>query len=142
MTAGHGGRKRSEVDQLPRLNRPITAKGPGIGRFGRQSHTKETEDNGFRPETVPFTNIGPLGNTEPVDGDEKLQQEIQNIQIPDIDSKDGSDHQDDGAEASAQKYNEPERKVDDLSDDQEHNQNDQEDNEENEHQSNIIKLYN
>eukprot|EP00344_Euplotes_crassus_P008124 CAMPEP_0197001948 /NCGR_PEP_ID=MMETSP1380-20130617/6527_1 /TAXON_ID=5936 /ORGANISM="Euplotes crassus, Strain CT5" /LENGTH=258 /DNA_ID=CAMNT_0042419825 /DNA_START=453 /DNA_END=1229 /DNA_ORIENTATION=+ len=78
MTAGYGGRKRSAVRKADQAARPITAKGPNIGRRNKSSNpnNQEEEDNGFRPETVPFTNIGPLGATEPQDGDDKIKQEI------------------------------------------------------------------
>lgn len=74
FTAGHGGRKRSDVDHSMK-NRPITAKAPGLGRTQPTSQQKQSLD-GFRPETVPFTNLGPLGETEPIDEDDKIKQEI------------------------------------------------------------------
>ena len=79
MTAGYGGRKRSAVRKAAQAARPITAKGPNIGRRNKSSNPgnqEEEEDNGFRPETVPFTNIGPLGATEPQDENDKIKQEI------------------------------------------------------------------
>jgi hypothetical protein len=68
FTAGHGSRKRSVVDSMPKNNRPITAKAPGLGRINRNNiKASSPVDGNFRPETVPFTNIGPLGETEPAD---------------------------------------------------------------------------
>lgn len=68
FTAGHGNRKRSSVEDVPKNNRPITAKAPGLGRINRNKlKASSPVDGNFRPETVPFTNIGPLGETEPAD---------------------------------------------------------------------------
>ena len=129
MTAGHGGRKRSAVGQVHRANRPITAKGPGIGRFGQ--HTKDqvaSGDKATRPETVPFTNLGPLGETEPIDEEnEKLQQEI-NREVTGESEKEIEDRihnnetpsQNDKEESENRredKYDEPEKHVDNLTDD-------------------------
>lgn len=77
MTAGHGGRKRSAVSRGPQHTRPITAKGPLMGRRNPGSiPEEEKKEDGLRPDTVAFTNIGPLGATEPQDGDNKIKQEI------------------------------------------------------------------
>lgn len=68
FTAGHGSRKRTSVENVPKNNRPITAKAPGLGRINRNNiKASSPVDGNFRPETVPFTNIGPLGETEPAD---------------------------------------------------------------------------
>lgn len=130
MTAGHGGRKRSAVADGTNKNRPITAKGPNIGRFGRQERPKPTtKENANRPETVPFTNLGPLGETEPMEEDDERKNEINrqiigesehdiearindddNIDNNDNDQNNESDHRD----HSPDKYNEPEKKFDNF----------------------------
>jgi len=78
MTAGHGGRKRSAVSRGPQHTRPITAKGPLMGMRNKSDQAEEEEKtkNVVRPDTVACTNMGPLGATEPQDGDEKINQEI------------------------------------------------------------------
>lgn len=128
MTAGHGGRKRSAVGQPHRANRPITAKGPGIGRFGQQSKPQTAHgDKATRPETVPFTNLGPLGETEPIDEEnEKVQQEINREvtgesekEIEDRINDNGTQNQDEKEESESEekrenRYNEPEKHVDNL----------------------------
>lgn len=77
MTANNGVRKQSAANEVGRPHRPITAKGPGMGRFGHKNENTESPNDGnFRPETVPFTNIGPLGETEPADEDDRIKAEI------------------------------------------------------------------
>ena len=133
MTAGHGGRKRSAVSRGPQNNRPITAKGPLMGRRNQKSEEKEEPQEPVqRPDTVAFTNMGPLGATEPQDGDDRIKQEITRevtgesereiearIGNEDEISKE-SDHEE--QEAPKDKFNEKEKKIDNLTDDLSNNQ--------------------
>jgi len=130
MTAGHGGRKRSAAK--PQLNRPITAKGPIIGRRQRSNIPEENEGNDFRQNTVPFSNVGFLGPTEPQDGDEKIQQEI-NREVTGESEKDIEDRIGEEGENSSKsvdeenqpkedKFNEQEKQLENLTDDLSNNQ--------------------
>ncbi|CAI2370710.1 unnamed protein product [Moneuplotes crassus] len=123
MTAGYGGRKRSAVRKADQAARPITAKGPNIGRRNKSSNpnNQEEEDNGFRPETVPFTNIGPLGATEPQDGDDKIKQEITREvtgEREEVEVSKESEHEEKPVE---DKYHEKEKQLDNLSDEASNN---------------------
>lgn len=127
FTAGHEGRKRSEVGTLSKTNRPITAKAPIIGR--RTNQTKpSTADQIFRPETVPFTNLGPLGETEPADEDDKIKQEItrevsgesdQEIEAR-IGNEEVKEDQEEEAQTPQDKFNERPRHIDNFSEEGEH----------------------
>ena len=133
MTAGHNGRQRSAVGSLHKNNRPITAKAPVIGRRLHKTQQEDhKKDDGTRPETVPFTNIGPLGETEPADENDKIKQEITrevtgesekeieariNNELEDRDASDPGEsppHED--------KFNEKEKQLDNLTDDLSNNQ--------------------
>lgn len=129
MTAGYGGRKRSAVRKGPQAARPITAKGPQIGRRQKTADPEgkqNEEDNGFRPETVPFSNIGPLGATEPQDGDDRIKQEI-NREVTgesekEIEARIGEEEEvskesDNEEKLIEDKFNEKEKQLDNLSDD-------------------------
>ena len=133
MTAGHGGRKRSAVSRAPQNNRPITAKGPYMGRRNQSNRNEETEvkevqeENAKRPDTVAFTNIGPLGATEPQDGDDKIKQEI-NREVTgesekeieariDIEGEISKESLNEENEPPKDKFNEKEKKIDNLTDD-------------------------
>jgi hypothetical protein len=129
MTAGHGGRKQSQVHNMPQNNRPITAKAPGLGRFGRKTAGKD-DDNAFRPDTVPFTNLGPLGETEPVDEDDRINQEINResdkeiedrIADPEPTDQDAVREETEPNEGTEDKFNEHEKKIDNLTESESNN---------------------
>eukprot|EP00343_Euplotes_focardii_P009690 CAMPEP_0205828622 /NCGR_PEP_ID=MMETSP0206-20130828/35705_1 /ASSEMBLY_ACC=CAM_ASM_000279 /TAXON_ID=36767 /ORGANISM="Euplotes focardii, Strain TN1" /LENGTH=232 /DNA_ID=CAMNT_0053130629 /DNA_START=290 /DNA_END=989 /DNA_ORIENTATION=- len=129
MTAGHGGRKRSAVSRGPQHTRPITAKGPLMGMRNKSDQAEEEEKtkNVVRPDTVACTNMGPLGATEPQDGDEKINQEITREVTGeserDIEARIGnegeiskeSDHEE--VEPRRDVFNEKKNKIDNLTDD-------------------------
>ena len=131
MTAGHG-RKRSAVGSLPKPNRPITAKGPVIGRRPQTKAGASTGgDDGFRPETVPYTNIGPLGEWEPQDENDKIKQEItrevtgeseREIEARIADEVKEEPEQESDFVAPEDKFNEKEKQMDNLTDDLSNNQ--------------------
>jgi hypothetical protein len=134
MTAGHGGRKRSAVGNMARNNRPITAKAPIIGRRMQKSPQQEDHkpDDGARPETVPFTNLGPLGETEPLDENDKIKAEItrevtgeseKDIEARIANDFDDRDISEPGEGPSPEdKFNEKEKQMDNLTDDLSNNQ--------------------
>lgn len=136
FTAGHEGRKRSAVATVSKTNRPITAKGPVIGR--RTNQTKpSTADQNFRPETVPFTNLGPLGETEPADEDDRIKQEItrevsgesdQEIEAR-IGNEEAKEDQEEEAPTPKDKFNERAKHIDNFSEEGEHRRNQEDDNE-------------
>ena len=126
-TAGHGSRKRSAVSTLHKNNRPITAKIPTIGRrhYRGEGQVEGENKDGLRPETVPFTNIGPLGETEPVDENDRIKQEITRevtgesekeieARIGDEEEKEESEEE---PKVSRDKFNEREKQMDNLTDD-------------------------
>lgn len=126
MTAGHGSRKRSAVGPQSQSNRPITAKVPVIGRRNYQENNKEEQENdGLRPETVPFTNLGPLGETEPIDENDKIKQEItrevSGESDKEIEARIGNEEAKEESEGESRqpenKFNEPEKQMENLTDD-------------------------
>lgn len=137
MTAGHGGRKRSVVENSSQHNRPITAKAPGMNRFGRKtaSNGNQNQDEGaLRPDTVPYTNLGPLGETEPVDEDDKIQQEINREASGESDKEiearianaealdpEAVREETEPNEMPEDKFNEPEKKIDNLTESESNN---------------------
>jgi hypothetical protein len=130
FTAGHGGRKRSAVARFSQTNRPITAKGPGFSK--RTSKTRgASRDHNLRPETVPFTNIGPLGETEPVDENDKILQEITREVTgeseKEIEARIGNEEVKEESESDHKlsredKYGEKEKQLDNLTEDASNNQ--------------------
>lgn len=126
FTAGHNHRKQSAVSGS-RPNRPITAKAPGIVRRNRDPNSEDKGDdrNDFRPGTVAFTNIGPLGETEPVDENNRIRQEINNNE----EVKEESEQEE--PQPSPDKFNEPEKHVENLSDDLSNDKKGSEENREN-----------
>lgn len=153
MTAGHAGRNRSAVGSLPKSNRPITAKAPVIGRRLQKSQQEDRKpDDGTRPETVPFTNLGPLGETEPADEDDKIKQEI-NREVTgesekDIEARinneiDDRDVSDPGESSPREdKFNEREKQMDNLTDDLSNNQDKHKSDQENEENNDPIENHN
>jgi hypothetical protein len=133
MTAGHAGRKRSAVGSMARNNRPITAKAPIIGRRMQKSPQEDQKpDDGARPDTVPFTNLGPLGETEPLDENDKIKAEItrevtgeseKDIEDRIANDFDDRDISEPGEGPSPEdKFNEKEKQMDNLTDDLSNNQ--------------------
>ena len=130
FTAGHGGRKRSAVARFSQTNRPITAKGPGFSK--RTAKTRGgSRDHNLRPETVPFTNIGPLGETEPVDENDKILQEITREVTgeseKEIEARIGNEEVKEESESDHKppkqdRYGEKERQLDNLTDEASNNQ--------------------
>lgn len=148
MTAGHA-RKRSDVGSLPKGNRPITAKGPIIGRRPQTKAGPSTGgDDAFRPETVPYTNIGPLGECEPADENDKIKQEItrevtgeseREIEARIADEVKEEPEQESEFVAPQDKFNEKEKQMDNLTDDLSNNKdkdNQNSDDEESKHDNN------
>lgn len=150
FTAGHGGRKRSAVQGFSRTNRPITAKGPGLGSQQRQTKTRATSNNeNLRPDTVPFTNIGPLGDTEPADENDKIKQEITREVTgeseKEIEARIGNEEVKEESESDSKpplenKFNEQEKLMEDftdgVSDNQEKHEVDKESSEKSQNQNN------
>ena len=127
FTAGHGGRKRASVGDTEKFNnRPITAKAPGLGRINKHNFKSASpNDNNMRPETVPFTNLGPLGETEPADENNKIKQEITREVTEesdrDIEARIVNDEANNEVEEEqpppVDKYGEKEKQLDNITDD-------------------------
>ena len=127
FTAGVSGRKRASVGEAAKFdNRPITAKAPGLGRVGKHNFKSVSpNDKNIRPETVPFTNLGPLGETEPADENNKILQEITREVTEESDrdiearivNDDATNEQEEEQPRPIDKYGEKERQLDNLTDD-------------------------
>lgn len=136
FTAGHAARKRASVGDTAKFNnRPITAKAPGLGRISKHNFKSTSpNDNNMRPETVPFTNLGPLGETEPAEENNKIKQEITREVTEESDrdiearivNDDANNEVEEEQPPPVDRYGEKEKQLDNITDDLSNNADKQE----------------